>query len=291
MTGAAAPAPSCLPPRRIDRPLQTRLPRGSCDCHFHVFSPRAPLVEPRSYTPHIEPLAGWCRLAETAGIARGVVVQPSVYGLDNSVLLDALAAQPERLRGVAVIGPQTEGAELQHLHGAGVRGIRVNLRNLSGIGFDAVPRLARRAVPMGWHLQFQIGPEQIADVTGIAAQYEVPVVIDHAAFIPVEEPQAEAAIEALQRLLDGGRAYVKLSAPYRLSRQPHYPGFAQLVARLVASHPERLLWGSDWPHTELFEAMPEDGALVEATLGWLGSDAIRRQVLIANPESLYWSNG
>jgi 2-pyrone-4,6-dicarboxylate lactonase len=288
MTAADA-APLCLPPAPITRPPRTRLPAGSCDCHFHVFASQAPLAEPRSYTPRIETHAGWRRLAEAMGIARGVVVQPSVYGLDNRVLLAALAAEPERLRGVVVIDPQIGDGELRRLHVAGVRGVRINLRNKSGIGLDAVPKLALRLAPLGWHLQFQIGPDAIDAVAAIAAEYEIAAVVDHAAFIPLATPAAAAQIGALQRLLDRGRAYLKLSAPYRLTAPPHYPGFPDLVARLVASHPERLLWGSDWPHTELFETVPDDSDLVDAFHDWFGSDAVRRQVLVANPRDLYWS--
>jgi predicted TIM-barrel fold metal-dependent hydrolase len=289
MTVAAA-APPCLPPHPISRPPRRRLPAGSCDCHFHVFAPQARLAEPRSYTPRIETLSGWHRLAEAMGISRGIVVQPSVYGVDNDVLLAALAAEPARLRGVVVVDPQIDRGALRRLHAAGVRGVRINLRNKSGIGLDAVPDLARRLAPLGWHLQFQIGPDEIGAVAAIAAEHRIPAVVDHAAFIAVAAPEAAVQIAALQRLLDGGHAYVKLSAPYRMTAQPHYPGFAELVTRVLASHPQRLLWGSDWPHTELFDTMPDDSDLVDAVFDWFGTDAMRRQVLVANPQNLYWSD-
>lgn len=288
MTVADA-APLCLPPTAITRAPRTLLPAGTCDCHFHVFAPQAPLAEQRSYTPRIETLSGWRRLAETMGIARGIVVQPSVYGLDNRVLLAALAEEPERLRGVVVIEPQIRDGELRRLHAAGVRGVRINLRNKSGIDLDAVSMLARRLAPLGWHLQFQIGPDEIDAVAAIAAEYEIATVVDHAAFVRLAAPATAAQIAALQRLLDRGRAHVKLSAPYRLTAPPRYPGFPELVARLVGSHPERLLWGSDWPHTELFETVPDDTDLVDAFVDWFGSDAVRQQVLVTNPRDLYWS--
>jgi predicted TIM-barrel fold metal-dependent hydrolase len=287
---AAEPAPICLPPRPIARSPRTQLPPGTCDCHFHVFAEGAPLAEPRSYTPRMETLTGWLRLAEAAGIARGVLVQPSVYGLDNSVLLAALAARPDRLRGVVVIGPDTGDAELRRLHAAGVRGVRINLRNKSGIGLDAVPGLCRRIAPLGWHLQFQIGPAEIGAVGAIAAEYDIDAVVDHAAFIPLAAPEAPSQVDALQRLLDRSNVHVKLSAPYRLTAAPPYDAFGNLARRLVGSHPDRLLWGSDWPHTELFESMPDDTDLIEAVLDWFGDDSVRRQILVDNPDRLYWSD-
>jgi predicted TIM-barrel fold metal-dependent hydrolase len=282
-------APLCLSPVPLSRPPR-RLPEGTCDCHFHVFAPHAPLASPRSYTPRIEPLDGWLRLADATGMARGVLVQPSVYGFDNRVLLTALAAHAERLRGVVVIPPETGSNELMRLHRLGVRGVRVNLRNKAGLPLETVPALAASVRSLGWHLQFQVGPDGIGDVTRMVLQHGITAVIDHAAFLPTADPNVESGIVALQRLLDTGSAYVKLSAPYRLTAGPDYPGFGAFVARLAASHPERLLWGSDWPHTELFTAMPDDADLVSAMLDWLPDEPVRRKVFVTNPESLYWSN-
>lgn len=289
MTETMQEAPLCLSPRPLSRTPQG-LPEGTCDCHFHVFARHAPLANPRSYTPRIETLDGWQRLADAAGIACGVLVQPSVYGLDNRVLLTALAAHAERLRGVVVVPPETNTDELMHLHRLGVRGVRINLRNKSGLPLEAVPALAKSIRPLGWHLQFQVGPDGIGAATQMALQYGITAVIDHAAFLPVADPSAGQGIAALQRLLDTGLAYVKLSAPYRLAPAPDYPGFGALVARLSASHPDRLLWGSDWPHTELFDAMPDDADLVSAMLDWLPDEQVRRKVFVTNPESLYWSS-
>ncbi|GLQ53075.1 amidohydrolase family protein [Devosia nitrariae] len=265
------------------------MPEGTCDCHFHVFAPHAPLASPRSYTPRIETLDGWLQLADAIGMAHGVLVQPSVYGFDNRVLLTALAAHAERLRGIVVIPPETDGDELMRLHRLGVRGVRINLRNKTGLPLEAVPTLASAIQHLGWQLQFQVGPDGVEAVTRTVLQYGITAVIDHAAFLPVADPAVEPGITALQRLLDTGSAYVKLSAPYRLAAAPDYPGFGALVARLAASHPERLLWGSDWPHTELFEAMPDDADLVSAMLDWLPDEPMRRKVFVTNPESLYWS--
>jgi predicted TIM-barrel fold metal-dependent hydrolase len=176
------------------------------------------------------------------------------------------------------------------LHRLGVRGVRINLRNKAGLPLETVPALAASTQHLGWHLQFQVGLDGIEAVTRMVLQYGITAVIDHAAFLPVADPAVGPHIAGLQRLLDTGSAYVKLSAPYRLAATPDYPGFGALVARLAASHPERLLWGSDWPHTELFQAMPDDADLVSAMLDWLPDEPVRRKVFVTNPESLYWSN-
>jgi predicted TIM-barrel fold metal-dependent hydrolase len=289
MADGSREAPLCLPPRPPARPPRPTLPPGTCDCHFHVFAEGAPLADRRSYTPRPASLEGWLGLAGTAGIARGVAVQPSVYGFDNTVLLAALAVRPDMLRGIVVISPDTPRTEVERLHRLGVRGVRLNLRNKSGLGLDAAPGLARLIRPFGWHLQFQIGPEQIAQVAEIAAKARTTAVIDHMAFLPPQPDAVASGLPALQRLLDGGAAYVKLSAPYRLAPPQHYPELGEPVRHLARSHPERLLWGSDWPHPELFADMPDDAELVEATLSWLPGAALRRQIFIDNPQALYWS--
>jgi predicted TIM-barrel fold metal-dependent hydrolase len=280
-------APLCLPFRIEDGQVPT-LPEGTCDCHFHVFDEGATLAPLRSYTPAPAEFADWQALADKVGIARGVVVQPSVYGQDNSVLLATLAAAPDRLRGVVVIGPDTPSSEVARLHEAGVRGVRVNLRNKAGLGLNSVPELARLTCDYGWHLVFQIGPGEVALVADIAAQHDVAVVIDHAAFAELSGEKAAAQIASLQHALDDRRVHVKLSAPYRLAPGPEYPGYGALIWALMQSHPEQLIWGTDWPHTEMFNTMPGDADLIAAMLGWLDSPEMRHKVLVANPGKLYW---
>lgn len=283
MPDPAAPR-TCLPPRPLSQPPRQRLPEGACDCHFHVFAPGAALDPRRGYTPPDAPLAAWTALADAIGIARGVIVQPSVYGFDNRVHLAALAALPDRLRAVLVIPPETPAAEVARLDGLGVRGVRLNLRNPAGLGIEAAAPLARLIAPQGWHLQFLTGPAGIEAVGQITRDHGITAVIDHLAHIAVDTPEAAADLARLQRLLDGGRAYVKLSAPYRLGSAA---GFAAAVRQLAASHPERLVWGTDWPHPDLYDAAPDDAEIVDGILDALGSEALRRQVLVATPAALY----
>ncbi len=275
----------CLPPRPLRNPRALQLPEGSCDSHLHVFAAGAPLARPRSYTPQIQGLDDWLAFAASFGIERGVLVQPSVYGLDNTVLLESLAAHAEKLRGVVVIDPATSDVTLDRLDGLGVRGVRINLRNKAGIGIDAAETLAPRLADRGWHLQFQIGPGDIDRVASLATRHGIAAVIDHLAFM-LPDPKGPTLAD-LQRALDGGIIYVKISAPYRLADSADFAGYRAVTGVLAASHPDRLLWGSDWPHTELFETVPDDDDLVALALGALPT-AIHGRVFVENPLRLYW---
>ena len=279
-------APLCLPPLPLTRRPTTRLPAGTVDTHFHVFKSGATLNTPRSYTPQILTLADWRQLAPQLGISRGVLVQPSVYGFDNSVLLEALAADPSNLRGVVVLPQGTSLGELRQLDHLGVCGVRINTRNKGGLPFEAVAGFASPLAELGWTLQFQVRPEQLPVITEMAPTLGAPIVVDHLGFIPLGTPETDELIFNLQRLLDTGRAYVKLSAPYRLGADPS--AFAFVAARLAQSHPQRLLWGTDWPHTELWADVPDDADLVDRAFGWLSTDALRQAVFVDNPQSLFF---
>ncbi len=283
---SAEDAPLCLPPLPLGK--VPPLPAGTVDCHFHVFRDGAPLTMPRSDTPQMLTLADWLAYADAANIAKGVLVQPSVYGFDNSVLLEAMATAPNRLRGIVVLPPGTPKDELARLDRHGVRGVRINTRNKGGLPFDAVAGLAKDVAEFGWSLQFQVDPAQLAVIAGLAKSIGVPVVIDHLGFIPLDRTGADQQLADLQRLLDGGACYTKLSAPYRLTQSAGYAAFGAAAAALIKSHPDQLLWGSDWPHTELWANVPDDGDLVRHSLGWLGSDDIRGRVMVTTPQSLFF---
>ncbi|HWJ73876.1 MAG TPA: amidohydrolase family protein [Kaistia sp.] len=276
----------CLPPRPLRNPGRLQLPEGTCDCHLHVFSAGAPLANPRSYTPQMLGIEAWLAVAESFGIARGVMVQPSVYGLDNHVLLDALAAHSGRLRGVVVVDAAISDEALDALDLSGIRGVRINLRNKAGIGLDTAEALAPRIRARGWHLQFQVGPDEIDSVAALAVRHDIGAVIDHFAFMPLDTPAR--ALASLQRALDDHRVHVKISAPYRLGGSAAPERYAAVVGALAGSHPDSLLWGSDWPHTELFETVPEEDDLVALALDALPA-ATHGRVFVENPARLYWT--
>lgn len=283
---ADAEAPLALPPRPLDRPPRQRLPAGTIDCHFHVFRDGAPLATPRNYTPAVATLDEWLALGAAVGIDGGVIVQPSVYGFDNSVLVGSLRAAPERLRGIAVVRPDLPDAELRALDRAGVRGVRCNTRNLGGMTLDDAKALAARVAPLGWVLQFQVRPEQLESIAVLAPGLGLPVIIDHLGLVAFGVAQREASLRKLRTLLDSGDAYVKISATYRLGVGPDDIRIA--VSELARSHPDRLIWGTDWPHTELWDNVPSDADLVDDVTDWIPDEAIRRMILVDTPRTLFF---
>ncbi|MBY3345993.1 amidohydrolase family protein [Rhizobium laguerreae] len=288
MSAADMEAPLCLPRRPLTRLPRAALPQGTVDTHFHVFRAGAPLNTPRSYTPDIATIADWIEFSGTLGIARGVLVQPSVYGLDNRVLLEALAAYPDRLRGIVVIDPETAATEIERLDRLGVRGVRINTRNKGGVPLAAARTLAQNIAPPGWSLQLQINPEQLPDIGATLSGIRLPIVIDHLGFIPLASETRSLHVDALKRLMDRAEAYVKVTAPYRLTKDVNYDGFAEVACALAASHAERVLWGSDWPHTELWDGMPDDAELVETMQAAIDDPATAEKVFVRNAEALFF---
>jgi predicted TIM-barrel fold metal-dependent hydrolase len=287
-----------------------RLPDGACDCHTHVFGPlaRFPLSPARAYTPPDASIADLNRLHAHLGIARVVVVHPSPYGADNRVSLDAVQSIGTRARGVAVIDAATTDADLRVMDRAGMRGARENLET-AGIVDPAqawanVAATARRIAPLGWHLQIFARLPVIAALGDRIAQLPVPVVFDHFGRPSADLGIAQPGFDALRRLIGSGKAYVKLSASYRISSLGDHADAAPLARALIADNPERILWGTDWPHPggaprgtrggtglpiseiEAFQRI-DDGAAVNRLIDWTGDDATLTRVLVTNPAQLY----
>ena len=288
----SAASATCLPPRPpLARP-GLRLPAGACDSHCHVFADpeRHPFIAQRSYTPAVVTLDDYEAVMRTFGIERAVLVQPSVYGTDNTVLSEALQRRPERLRGVAVVAPDIPDAALERLHAAGVRGVRINLAYPGGLPVTAISELGRRIAPLGWHVQLLIEIENTPDLAKLVAGAGVPVVIDHFGLCRPDLGPEAPGFQALLRLVADGLCWVKLSAAHRLPGGPHSDDVLQrVVDRLIEAGPARLLWATDWPHVDYYDAVPDDADLVARVETWLPSPALRQAVLIDNPSRLYWS--
>ena len=280
------------------------VPPDACDCHMHVFGTpeRYALPELRSYTPQEASLASWRRVAGAAGLRRVVVVQPSVYGSDNSCTLDALREVGPQGRGIAQIGPAASDAELAELHRAGVRGVRLNPKSVGADDARALRSLiadtARRIAPLGWHIQVYAPLAMVTDVAGAIRDAPVPVVLDHMGGARAGDD--EAAVRAVIELLSEGRCWVKLSGAYRVSRQGTDFEDATPIARaLVRANPERLVWGTDWPHTAHHAGVPRLDAppigfrtldladLLDRLADAVGDQATFTRILEANPARLY----
>lgn len=220
------------------------------DCHVHVFDASAP-VRPGHYVPAHRPLAEIEALAQRHGMGRLVLVQPSVYGTDNSVMLRALEATPGRHRGVAVVDPDIGDKELDRLHAAGGRGVRFNLVSPAGHAGDTAAdllRLAPRLRERGWHVQWYVQPDDLPRLVKLQAATGLRFVLDHLAGLGVGLAETHRAWTAAQALADAG-AWVKLSGWYRLASAAPYDSLQPNIRRIAAMFESCLVWGSDWPHT------------------------------------------
>lgn len=285
-----AEPPTCLGPLPVTQPPDFILPPDACDTHAHVISPDIgtyPLVEDRSYTPAVATEAQYLDMLDTLGFSRGVLVQPSIYGTDNGYLLDVLARNPGRLRGVAVVSPEISDRELQRMHALGVRGVRFNLLFRGGLDLLQLERMDARIASYGWHLQFLIDVRDLTFLAERLARLCCPVVIDHMGHLPavngLNNPGFLRLLDGLERL----DWWVKLSGTYRLSTR--YPDFAEadaLACRLLDTRADRLLWGSDWPHVAQ-QQIPNTTRLLNRLATWAPSPALRHRILVDNPRELY----
>lgn len=271
-------------------------PAGSCDCHIHVFGPRDryALAADVAYRPAEASVESYREVRDRLGIERTIVVQPSVYGTDNRCTLDAIAALGPGARGIAVVSPDAPEAELARLHDAGIRGLRFSLTVKNALHPRDLHRVARRIEPLGWHVQLRSTHKDLPDLEPVLADLPVDVCIDHMSSIPPAEGIAHPAFQALLRLVSTGRVWVKLSAPYQLSREgaPRYADMAEQARRLVAAAPQRMVWGTNWPHPQASDQPPDDGDLLDALLDWADDETTRRAILVDNPAALYcFDNG
>jgi predicted TIM-barrel fold metal-dependent hydrolase len=277
-------------------------PAGAADCHVHVIGPktRFPLARERTYTPMDAPTADLAAMLKRLGLDRVVLVQPSFYGTDNACMLDCMAALPNS-RGVAVLPAEAPGAQLDDLHRRGVRGLRVNIATFGVGSLDAmregIAAAARLCARNGWHVQIFTPSSAIAPLAPTLRALPVPTVVDH--FGLIAPGSAGEALDALVSLLEDGKAWVKISGAYRIAADPADPGIGPIARRLCAANPERIVWGSDWPHTprhdlrkpgdseELpFQAIDTAG-LLALVPRWLRDEVLVRRVLVSSPERLY----
>jgi predicted TIM-barrel fold metal-dependent hydrolase len=287
--------PVCAPPDRHPRRPRVVLPRQACDCHAHICGPAAeyPYDEKRVYTPTDCLFPEYRRLLDTLGVERAVLVQPSFYAGDNRVLVAALRAGGPNFRGVAVVPDGVSDGELQDLHAAGVRGVRVNVVDTrEGKGELPLPRLRRlaeRVRPLGWHMEFLAHVNEYPDLDRLFDGFPVDVVFGHLGYVPTAEGTGNAGFQALLRLMKRGRAWVKLTGPYRISSGTlPFSDTDAFAAALVDAAPERIVWGTDWPHVKAAWSipMPNDGDLTDLLARWVPPDLIE-QVLVRNPAVLY----
>ena len=281
---------TCAPALDVTGTPTWRPPPGACDAHFHIFGPydRFPLDANRPYTPPPATIPHYRSMAGKLGLTRFIVVQASVYGTDNAVTLDAVAQLGlEHARAVVVIDDSVDKAGLRALHTAGVRGVRFNAHTGNGTPVEQLGTLAHRIADLGWHLQVYSKGAAMLELAPRLANLPVPVVLDHMAGAPAVEGPAGPVVQAALRLLDTGRAWIKLSG-YRSSAAP-WSDLPPIARRYIAAAPERCLWGTDWPHTQIprAEDMLDDAVLLDWLADW-ASPEDRRRILVDNPDRLYF---
>jgi predicted TIM-barrel fold metal-dependent hydrolase len=280
----------CAGPHLDVRKPKLALPPKAADCHCHVFGPRDryPWAANRLYTPPAVSLDDYLAMLRVTGFERGVMVQTGLYGTDNRFIVDAMKAHPGKLRAIALIGEDTTDRELRHLAESGARGFRVNRTAKTGLAFDVARRLAERTKELGWHVQFLLDVEDHPDLDTLLGSFATEVVIDHMGRPDPRKGVSAPGFQALIRLLKSGRGWAKLSAPYRTSLlPPPYTDLTPFAHALVAAAPDRLVWGSDWPHVLLETEMPNDGDLVDQIAVWVPNEAARQRILVDNAERLY----
>lgn len=282
--------PVCAGPDLKPRKPSFALPAGAADCHAHVFGQRDTYgyAAGRLYTPPPVFLPDYLAMLDALGIERAVAVQSGVHGTNNSVIVDAIAQSRDRLKGIALIDETISDAELDQLAAAGVRGFRSNLVAKTGVQFDAAKKLALRIERLGWHVQFLLDIENFPDLDKVLADFPVEVVIDHMGRPDTRRGTNAPGFQALIRLLQSGRGWAKLSAPYRTSAQTFpYADIVPFAHALVAAAPDRLVWGTDWPHVMLDTPMPNDGDLCDQLAVWAPNAVTRDKILVDNPQRLY----
>ena len=281
----------CPPPDPRPRAPRFKLPPGAWDTHGHIFGPESKYAYSprRGYTPPDASLDAYETLHRTLGVARGVLTQPSVYGVDNTAMLDAMARSGGRLMGVASVDREVSEAELTRLHDAGVRGLRINLADKGGNPFDSfadVQAMGERIVDMGWHLEFLIHVHEFAELRKTFSALPVHSVFGHLGYVPAGE--GLGPLQEFMDLLKEGRTWVKLTGTYRITglKQTPYTDVDPVARALIETAPERVIWGTDWPHPVCKIPMPNDGDLLDQLLDWAPDESVREKILVENPLNL-----
>jgi len=276
---------------------------GACDCHVHIIGPRDkyPMVANRAYTPPQATVAQLRALRSRIGMSRNVIVQPSFYGTDNSCMLDAMAELGPSARGIAVVAPNVPQQTLRELDAKGVRGVRINLESAGNRDPKAAAALlaqyAKIVGPLNWHIQIFAAVTVIGQIAGQIADLKVPVVVDHFGLPAAADGFSQRGFGGMFDLLRAKIIYVKLSAPYRVSKLPDYSDTDWLGRTLLQGAPGRMLWASDWPHTQTIPGRPleevtpfsriDNAAVLRRFTSWCPDEATRKMILVDTPAKLY----
>ena len=280
----------------LPKPPQHPLPKNACDCHTHVFGPydRFPVSHKMHYEPPLAPAALHREMLDRVGLGRGVLIQPGAYGTQPAAILDALNEPDGRLRGIAVADNTVSDQQIETWHHAGIRGLRFNdmllpdgSRFAGSVGTDELQHLTSRMRALNWHAEVWATIDQHAGLIPHYRASGVPVVLDHmAGIVPargIDDPHFRAILNALRE----GWLWVKLTLCRCSQDFPDYPDLRAFHDALIAANPDRLVWGSDWPHLRMMEKTPDVGHLLDLFHEWVPDAGIRERILVTNPQKLY----
>jgi D-galactarolactone isomerase len=267
-----------------------KAPPGTCDTHMHIYDKRYPRA-PTAKILHGDALIPeYLDVCKRLGIERTVVVQPTAYGTDNRCTLEAMAALGPGARGIAVVDDTVTDAELERLTKLGIRGIRFFMLPGGALPWEILDTMAARVRAFGWHVQLQLDGRDLPEREAALKRLPGTLVIDHVGKFLEPVPPKHPAFRVLAGLVENGRTWVKLSAPYEVSRvgPPHYDDVGALAKVLVGIAPERMVWATNWPHPMKHgPEKPDDAVLLDLLFDWVADDATRKKVLVDNPAKLY----
>lgn len=283
----------CQPPDPNPRVPQLKCPPGATDCHIHIYgpdhefptAPTAKFAVPEALPP------AYRRLRDVLGIQRVVAVQPSGYGTDNRRQLSALQELGIPGRAVVAVPVDIPQAELESMHEAGARGVRFAIGRKNSLPIERIARLAERLAPLKWHVEFHVvredDPLAMTKALPVLRDFPVDVVFAHFLEIEAHETVEHPDFKILCELMRGGRCWAKLSGGYRISHEPPYRDVVPFAQALLATRPDRLVWGTDWPHVNFKGKMPNTTDLLDCLLAWVPDEATRGRILVDNPAVLY----
>ena len=263
-------------------------PAGACDCHFHIYEDSRPLAPTATFKPPHAPVSAYREMQRELGLTRAIVVQPSGYAFDNSCTLDAVAELGPQARGVAIIEPGTSDARIDELHAAGIRGVRYFMLAGGVLGWDSLEATSASIARRDWNINLQLDGRDLPQHCDVLLRLPSRLVIDHTGkFLEPVSPDSEA-FKVLLELLDTGRCWVKLSAPYETSRvgPPNYEDVGRLARLLAQKFPQRCLWASNWPHPNQ-NPVPSSRAMLDLLFDWAPDEKTRHAILVDNPAELY----
>lgn len=288
--------PTCKAPDPYTRTPKYRPPAGACDAHCHIFGPGDiyPYAPDRSYTPPDAPLSRFKELQKTLGLSRAVLVNASCHGSDNSVIVDAIAQSGGAYRGVANSDDSFTEKDFEKLHEAGFRGVRFNfVKHLGGMpDMGEFQRTLARIRPFGWHIDLHFDAGDLIEHDPLLKSLPVPFIIDHMGRVPTKNGLEQEPFRLLLNLArNNDKCWIKISGSERISNGPPFTDAVPFAQALIEAAPDRILWGTDWPHPNIAKHMPNDGDLVDLIPLMMPDASLQKRILVDNPHRLYRFTG